>query len=153
MSPLQLSSSDPGGKTPRSDAFPAKFHLAYTADIGQRLLEVYLKAKSTGVLCPTMMEGCITMILKPGVDHSDPNSYCPLTMINTAKRKVAITFLDRWDQWKSDVLEGAVTEEFRLWTVRTDDNTEADIQTWGTLIANFEARATSLMNDTLDKET
>ncbi|KAJ1202579.1 hypothetical protein NDU88_006376 [Pleurodeles waltl] len=70
------------GKTHGSDGFTAEFYQAFTTEITQQLLEVYLEAREQGDLPRSIREGCIAMVLKPRAEASEPSTQCPLTMIN-----------------------------------------------------------------------
>ncbi|KAJ1178326.1 hypothetical protein NDU88_003572 [Pleurodeles waltl] len=67
MEELRLAMRDLSkAKAPGSDVFPDKFLQTYSTTIVEKLLEVFLEAQRVGILTPTMHEGIICLMLKPG---------------------------------------------------------------------------------------
>ena len=73
----------PAGKTSGGDGFPTEFYKAFAAKISTPLLETFNEAMDNGELPGSMREGQIVLILKKGLEGSDPSSYRPITIINS----------------------------------------------------------------------
>ncbi|KAJ1171030.1 hypothetical protein NDU88_002901 [Pleurodeles waltl] len=64
-------------KVPGSDGFLAKLYQMYSTALGEKLLQVFMEANALGVLLPTIREGVINLLPKPGGDLEDPFSCRP----------------------------------------------------------------------------
>ena len=69
-------------KSPGLDGFSVEFYKAFWDDLKQYFLDSINFSASTSVLTKTQYQGLITLIPKPGKDHSFPCNYRPITLLN-----------------------------------------------------------------------
>ena len=69
-------------KSPGLDGFSVEFYKAFWDDLKQCFLDSINFSASTSILTKTQYQGVITLIPKPGKDHSFPYNYRPITLLN-----------------------------------------------------------------------
>uniref|UniRef100_A0A8B9GWD5 Reverse transcriptase domain-containing protein n=1 Tax=Astyanax mexicanus TaxID=7994 RepID=A0A8B9GWD5_ASTMX len=71
------------GKAPGPDGYPIEFYQAFSNKLSPILLDMFNDSLSKGVLPPTMTQASICLLLKPGKDKLECNSYRPISLLNS----------------------------------------------------------------------
>ena len=78
------------GKSPGTDGSPAKYYKGYI-ELGlvPVLTNIYEEAFQTGSLPPSLNDALISLIPKKGRDHTDPDDFRPISLINVDSQILA----------------------------------------------------------------
>ena len=71
------------GKSPGSSGFSAEFYKVFWPQLGRHVTKAISHSLDSGILPTIQRQGLITLIPKPGRDHSSIKGYRPITLLNT----------------------------------------------------------------------
>lgn len=82
-------------KSPGTDGLSSEFYLIFCKNIAPFLLIVYKESFSKSRLPPTLCQGLITLIPKPGKDSTLIDNWRPITLLNNDYKVIALILAKR----------------------------------------------------------
>lgn len=80
-------------KSPGNDGLTSEFYKIFKEEISEFLFSVYKEALSLGRLPPSVSQGLITLIPKPGKDPVCIENWRPITLINNDVKLLSLIFV------------------------------------------------------------
>ncbi|KAF7645264.1 hypothetical protein LDENG_00207280 [Lucifuga dentata] len=97
------------GKTPGPDGFPVEFYKKFSSKIAPLILSMFEYSFKQSTLPQTLTEAIITVLLKPGKDPLDYNSYRPISLLNIDVKILSKVLTSRIDSIMPDLISADQT--------------------------------------------
>lgn len=92
------------GKAPGPHGYPIEFFKTFSNKLSSMLLDMFNDSMSRGSLPQTLAEASISLLLKPGKDQTECNSYRPISLLNSDVKILAKALALRLEPTMHDVI-------------------------------------------------